>query len=226
MSNSFKALKRSSIDDAFDSRIDISGTMSKGFSLIPIGPWVLSECDFVKDMAIWRQRSMKFFLTQFESTTAKTLQYLESHSIAKESSILFAISSPEREFVGHVGFQGSDTQTVELDNLMLGRRGLPQGLMLEAEKSLVSWGFEAVGFREVYLRVLSFNFPALELHKSVGFCESGRSYLRKVSTSEGFSHKEVSSAEANVGYSLVRMSLANGVLFSSEKLKDETENVK
>lgn len=226
MFKSFQALKFSSLEEAFDSKMGISGQFSKGYSLVPIGPWVLCESNFPNEMAVWRQRSMKFFLTQFESTTAKTLEYLDGHSIAKESSILFAITSPEREFVGHLGFQGADNETAELDNLMLGRRGLPQGLMLEAERSLVGWAFDTVGLTEIYLRVLSFNFPALELHKSVGFMESGRSRLKKVATSEGFSHKEVSGAQANVGYSLVRMSLSNEILVRSGQVGDETENVK
>ena len=137
--------------------------------LIPVGSWILGDPDTIAEIAEWRERAMRMFLTQFQSTIERTTHYLRNLSIGHTSRILFMIQDTEGSFVGHVGLADVTETQAELDNLMRGKSGGPPHLMLAAEYEILKWGFGVLGLESIHLRILSYNFLAIDIHKSLGF---------------------------------------------------------
>ena len=147
--------------------------------LVPVGPWILESGDLIRQMAEWRARAMRMFLSQFESTPARTKDYLRRLSLAEWDRILFMIEV-DTTFVGHIGLAHVANGTGELDNLMRGLPGGATNLLEICERTLLTWAFSHLNLDDVYLRVLSFNFPAKEIHEAIGFRVTERHPLRRV----------------------------------------------
>lgn len=176
-------------------------------ALIPVGPWVLDDRAIIEDIIIWRQKAMRFFLTQFESSYERTFAYLKNLSIAQEGRIFFLIYDREDDFVGHIGLAGVDGTTGELDNLMRGKSGGHPQLIYFAEKTLLSWAFCDLGLAHMSLRILSFNALTINLHSQFGFDITHKFPLRK-SEKDGFTiHEPVEAGDANVRFTSVLMEM-------------------
>ena len=137
--------------------------------LVPVGSWILDDPETIAAIADWRGRAMRMFLTQFESTIERTTQYLKNLAIEQTSRIFFMLQDTGGSLVGHVGLANVTQTHAELDNLMRGKRGGPPDLMRFAEYEILKWGFGVLGIESFHLRILSYNFLAMNIHESLGF---------------------------------------------------------
>lgn len=186
-------------------------------SLVPIGPWILSDDHHISLICTWRQRAMRMFLAQFESTMDRTRHYLKTRSIGETDRVLFFIHDHEDRCVGHGGFSGISQVSAELDNLMRGMSGGHPNLILHAERTLLNWLFDSFHTEEVIAKVLSYNWMVIDLHESLGFHRKKSTPLRKVVAEDMTLHEPTDEAHANVRYSCVEMALTQQALQLCDK---------
>lgn len=175
--------------------------------LIPVGSWILGDPDTIAAIAEWRERAMRMFLTQFQSTIERTTHYLRNLSIGQTSRILFMIQDTEGSFVGHVGLADVTETQAELDNLMRGKSGGPPDLMLAAEYEILKWGFGVLGLESIHLRILSYNFFAMDIHKSLGFVMTDEVPLFRETHAGQTTLEQCSPERTNVSFKCNVMSL-------------------
>ncbi len=175
--------------------------------LVPIGAWIFVDTLVVDSMRMWRQRSMRMFLTQFESTFDKTLRYLRELSVEKNDRLLFLIYSDDYVLKGHIGISGAAGDSAELDNLMRGAAGGHPDLMYLSEMALIRWCARVANLKRLHLRALSYNELVIQLHERVGFRICERGPLKKIRRDDLVVHESCDSSDANVGYQLVKMTL-------------------
>lgn len=168
MTHQISRMKKGTLREAKRVSIAAAGIGGQPVILVPVGPWILSEELVIEKMALWRRKAKQMFLAQFESTSGKTKLYLSGLSVADSSRLLFLVFLNE-DFVGHVGIAHTNEFEAELDNVMKSDQSSLPGLMFEACKALLDWGFGALGLNSIYLRVTSHNKPALELYSRLGF---------------------------------------------------------
>ena len=177
-------------------------------SLVPIGPWILSDTHHIDLICQWRQAAMKMFLAQFESTPERTRQYLEQRSVGEPDRILFFIHDADGRCVGHGGFSGIGAETAELDNLMRGVSGGHPVLIQHAERTLLAWLFANMGCSDITARVLSYNWLVVELHERLGFRRRASLPLRKTTHEGGLTLLEPCDADqANVRHTCLELVL-------------------
>lgn len=176
-----QALKKSSLSEATALAIPVTNDLGSKCSLVPVGAWILDTPDLLGEISEWRSRAMKMFLVQFESTPARTVEYIQTHSLAQSDRLLFMVDL-NGAFVGHIGIANLTEESAELDNLMRGRPGGPTELFKLCELTLLKWVFFNTSVKEIRLRVLSYNVMAKVLHKEIGFHVSERLPLRQVET--------------------------------------------
>jgi len=201
-------LKKSSFDEAYFSRIPVCNQEDQLIGcLVPVGPWILKDEEKINLISLWRQRAMRMFLTQFESTSLKTYEYLKNSSIGEKNRIFFLLYDTKDRFVGHIGVANIDGETGELDNLMRGIGGGDPRLIFYAEITLLDWYFNLLGMNTSYLRVLSCNWLVISLHQEVGYIVKENIPLRKVINNGMVLHDPSSIDKANVLYSCTKMLL-------------------
>ncbi|HZW14244.1 MAG TPA: hypothetical protein VFF81_13770 [Noviherbaspirillum sp.] len=201
-------MKKSEFEDALKLCINVTNKNNKVIGrLVPVGDWILSDIDKVELIRAWRQRAMRMFLTQFESTYERTYGYLKNLSIAQDGRIFFLLYDEEGRFVGHMGIADVDGKSGELDNLMRGLDGGDPRLVYFAEIALLDWCFKNLGINESDVRVLSYNWLVISLHEEVGYTTQENIPLKK-SSKDGVTFHDLSSAEeSNVKYSCTKMLL-------------------
>jgi RimJ/RimL family protein N-acetyltransferase len=123
----------------------------------------------VTDLTEWRARSMKFFLTHFTPTEARTRDWLLNVVLPADDRLLFLIETEPDCFVGNFGLAGISPTTAELDNLIRGRRGGGPDFIHLAECAMLRALFADASRATVTLRVFSTNSPTIRLHAGVGF---------------------------------------------------------
>lgn len=202
-------LKCASFDQAWDKALPIiNGEDVKIGSLVPVGPWILDDRDKIQAICDWRQKAMRFFLTQFDSTFERTHGYLKNLSIGQTGRMFFLIYDADGNFIGHIGIANADGTTAELDNLMRGRPGGDPQLIYHAEETLLNWAFNELGLTHMSLRIISFNVLTINLHAGFGFKTVDKLPLYK-SEKDGFTtHEPVAAEKANVRYTNVIMEAA------------------
>ncbi len=198
--------KKSSFDAAFSARILVfdSERSVLGY-LIPVGDWILADESKIEQIRLWRQETMRMFLTQFESTFDKTFGYLKNLSIGQKNRILFLIYDDKDQFVGHIGVADVDGKKGELDNLMRGIKGGHPRLVYFAEISLLNWCFQNLEIFQSDVRVLSYNWLVLALHEEVGYEVVEKIPLKKLLKDGMVFHEATKIIEANVRYHCTRM---------------------
>jgi len=201
-------MKKSSFEGAFSVRILISDKAHNfvGY-LVPVGDWILSDESKIELIRLWRQKNMMMFLTQFESTFEKTLGYLKNLSIEQKGRIFFLLYDDSDRFVGHMGIADIDGSKCELDNLMRGLDGGHPRLIYFAEVALLNWCFKNLGVSESNVRVLSYNWLAISLHREVGYKLVENIPLKKISKDGVVSHDVTSPEDSNVKYACTKMLL-------------------
>jgi RimJ/RimL family protein N-acetyltransferase len=137
--------------------------------LIPVGEWICSETDLLNDIAKWRNKFMRFYLTQFKADLDNARKYIRGKIESDPPSIFFIIADESLNYIGHIGFSNISTECAELDNVLLGRSTNVPYLMRLVETSCLNWAKDYLGISKIVLRVLSYNFLAINLHKECGF---------------------------------------------------------
>ncbi len=214
--NTISSMKRSSFSEALMLSIDVfdknKNTIGK---LVPVGNWILDDKHKIELISSWRQRTMRMFLTQFESTYEKTFGYLKNLSIAQEGRIFFLIYDFDNRFIGHIGIADVDSKTGELDNLMRGVEGGDPRLVYFAEIALLDWCFQNLGITESDVRLLSYNWLVISLHEEVGYIHKEKIPLKK-NTKDGITfHDVVGESESNVKYACIKMLLKKEVFYEA-----------
>jgi hypothetical protein len=129
----------------------------------------LADSTLIEMLTSWRNRYRQFFLTQFEATVPRTLQWLEHTVLADPTRLMFLIHDLGDEPVGHVGVMRLDEPIVELDNMIRGRSGGDGQLIYWAEVTLLRWLFQVRKVSGVCLHVLSNNWIPISIHSEIGF---------------------------------------------------------
>lgn len=130
----------------------------------------------VESLTKWRNKYMRFFLTQFTATTERTKAWLTNVVIPSSDKLLFLIRDYDRNLIGNFGVANISKDKCELDNLIRGERGGHPKLVYFSEIALLKWLFDK-GVNQVNLHVFSNNWPTIKLHKSVGFLETIRTIV-------------------------------------------------
>ncbi len=203
-----RVMKKDSLKEAVSISLPIVNTEYKHIGkLVPVGEWILDDKQKIQSICDWRQRSMKMFLTQFNSTYQKTFEYLKNFSIGLDNRLLFFIYDSEDKVVGHIGISEVDSTSVELDNLMRGAVGGDPRLIYFSEITLLNWCFTICKHLCSDVKVLSYNGMVLSLHKEVGYREKEKISLKKIVKGGDVTHKSVCQADSNVKYTYITMSL-------------------
>ena len=201
-------MKKSTFKDAVSLKINVYDNEQKFIGyLLPVGEWILSDDQKIEKIRLWRQKSMKMYLTQFDSTFEKTLNYLKTLSIAEEGRLFFLLYDDTDRFIGHLGVADVDGTKLELDNLMRGVYGGHPRLVYFAELALLNWSFNSLGIVESDVRVLSYNWLVVSLHEEVGYKLVDSLPLKKLLKDGITEHIPTKTNEANVKYSCFRMVL-------------------
>lgn len=204
-----QALKRDSLVDARAHRIPIETDGAVIGSLVPIGPWILTDAHHIGLICQWRQAAMKMFMAQFDSTPERTRHYLEQRSVGEADRILFFIHDADDRCVGHGGFSGIGEDAAELDNLMRGVGGGHPTLIQHAERTLLAWLFAQMGSAEITARVLSYNWLVIELHERLGFRRRASLPLKKTAFDDGLTLLVPCEPEqANVRHTCIELALS------------------
>jgi len=201
-------LKANSFDEASSRSIFICNSNKKIIGkLLPVGDWILADREKIELMRDWRQKTMRMFLTQFQSTYERTYSYLKNISIGQDSRILFLLYDEQERFVGHVGIADIDGNGGELDNLMRGVEGGDPRLIYFSEITLLNWCFTQLGLRQSKVGVLSYNWMAISLHGEVGYTVSEQISLHKSEKDGVILHDVSSKCDSNVKYAYIKMLL-------------------
>ena len=179
-----------------------------GLALIPVGSWILNEDALIAQMAEWRQQSMAMFFAQFDSTAAKTRQYLTNASLGQDNRLLFMISDHD-VLVGHIGISNATDETAEIDNVMRGIKHRSSQVMAKSLNRLSEWCFEELGLDWLTLKVSSINDRAIALYEACGFVVTESRALKLVETPELTQLTECDDSESNVEQRCLIMTRSN-----------------
>ena len=208
MKQIIKDMKCETFGNAQSKQIEIfDNSNNKIGYLIPIGNWILQEKEIIEQIMTWRKRSMRMFLTQFDATYGRTLNYLKDLAIAKEDRLLFLIYTNTNKLVGHIGIANITKDKTELDNLIRGDSGGHPRLMYFSEITLLDWCFNTLNTKENNLHILSFNSILIETHTQIGYRIVNEYFLKKEKNNGIISHTKVNKKSSNVNYKIMEMLL-------------------
>lgn len=137
--------------------------------LVPINTKLANDNSIINNLRKWREKYMKYFLTQFVPTNERTQLWLNNSVLLDDTRILFLIQDEEDKTIGNFGICNIREKEAELDNLIRGEKGGDQKLIFYAEISLMHWIYKNLGIEDIYLHVFSNNPRTINLHRSVGF---------------------------------------------------------
>lgn len=148
----------------------------------PITEDILTEETEIELLSNWRAESKEWFATQFDVTTKSTKEWLEKRILPDPHRILFIVETEDHQPIGQVGLCNINEKekTCELDNILRGNRAQFPGWMYHACRTLLTWSFQVLNMKTVYLDVLADNKRAIGLYHKLGFEETGVVPLQKV----------------------------------------------
>lgn len=175
-------VKFNSIEQAVENSISITSSQNGEVvaHLIPVGNWILSRTKVLMSVAEWRNKYMRFYLTQFDADLENATNYILSKINPNSSAIFFMIADQQFKMIGHIGFSNIFSGTAELDNVLLGEVSPVRNLMQDVENQSIKWIVDFLDLEKIYLKVLSYNFLAIDLHQMCGFSIEDRLPIRKV----------------------------------------------
>ena len=183
------ALKKDSFIDALECSLDVVDDASNKIAqLVPIGNWALKDTELLSSFAAWRQKFMRFFLTQFTASKESMSSYLVKLSIGQSNRIFFAIYVNDLLF-GHIGLSNLTDSNAEVDNIIRGVSGGHRDLMYFSEKTLIDWAFIKLNMKTISAQVMSKNFMAISLHERCGFKLKERHNLKKIINESSISYE-------------------------------------
>lgn len=139
--------------------------------LVPIGPELARQDGLAAMLCRWRQRSMKYYLTQFKATQERTLTWLQQIVALEDNRLLFLIKTEEDKTIGHIGLCNIASDDMEIDNLVRGEQGGDPKLIFYAEVAVLDWVIRVLQLKKIYLRQFTDNHMGTALHSSIGFFE-------------------------------------------------------
>ena len=124
-------IKFNSIERAIENSIPITSSQSSEIvaHLIPVGEWILNRTKVLMSIAEWRNKYMRFYLTQFDADLENATNYVQSKLNSNSSAIFFMIVDTHYKIIGHIGFSNIFSNTAELDNILLGEPSPVRNLM-------------------------------------------------------------------------------------------------
>ncbi|MBS0201240.1 MAG: GNAT family N-acetyltransferase [Proteobacteria bacterium] len=210
-------LKSKSFDEAFAEAMPIrDGADVLIGRLVPCGDWILHDDEKLTAICEWRQRSMRMYLTQFQSTVELTRKYFQN-TLPDPTRIFFLIYDADQRFVGHIGVANMKSGSAEIDNLMRGVEGGNTRLVYHSEVAMLAWLFSDLGIENCEVKVLSYNWMAASLHEEVGFHVDHKSKLKKNESGGVTTHEPCNDEDANVSYGYVTMSMTGKEFFDRVK---------
>ena len=125
--------------------------------------------DLIRNLTKWRQDNMKWFLTQFNATEARTRNWMMNDFLPDPSRILFILKDVHGDIIGQYGLRSMTTENGEIDIIIRGRPGGVKGFIHYTEIAALAWMFGKLGQSKSNLFVFSHNDPTVKLHKSTSF---------------------------------------------------------
>lgn len=135
----------------------------------------------VRLLTEWRNRNVRWFLTEFRATEERTKRWLTETVGPDDTRILFMLDDPEGRTLGYIGlaFIVWEHASVELDAVVNGGEVNPW-MMSRAARTLIDWAREQLGLPYVRGRIRSDNRALKFALRSLGAREMKRVPLRRV----------------------------------------------
>lgn len=114
-----------------------------------------------------------------------------------------------------MGIADVDGNSGELDNLMRGVEGGDPRLVYFSEIALLDWCFKNLGINQSDVRVISYNWLVISLHKEVGYSLVSNSPLKKYEKDSVIFHDVVAESDSNVKYGSTKMLLKKDVFYKN-----------
>ncbi len=201
-------IKFSSIELAVKNSISITSSHSGQTVayLIPVGEWILKRTKVLMSIAEWRNKNMRFYLTQFDAGLENATNYIKSKIHPNSGAIFFMIADEKYKIIGHIGFSNINSNSAELDNILLGEAVPVRNLMQDIENQSIIWIHDFLGIKKISLKVLSYNFLAIDLHEICGFQVEETLPIRKVHYINQRRYEPCSLEESNLDFQCLVMS--------------------
>lgn len=201
-------MKRSDFKSSLDIALPVLSAEREHIGhLVPVGEWILAESEIIEAMTAWRRRWMRMFLSNFEPTTERTIEYLRNLPIASPDRVLFLIYAARGDLLGHAGLMNVTGNSGAVDNVMRGVSGGHPRLMYFAATCLLDWCFRSLALNAAEVVVMSYNRPMLRLMNQVGFGPVEAIYLFKRTEGDTTFHDFTEKHRSNVDYTCTRLSL-------------------
>jgi|TARA_B110000858_G_scaffold176958_1_gene211508 hypothetical protein len=195
------SMKADSFDDALSNALPIFDSKKNEIGkLIPIGNWILTHTKKIENLSVWRQKNMKFFFSQFNSSCKRTLWYIKNLSIEKNNRIFFLIYTNNHKLIGHIGLAEIEKNFATMDNMVRGEEGGDPKLMYYSMIAIINWSFKILNIENLYGRIISYNWLTIFLYEEISFKIIERIPLKKIEENGEINHKDVDSSESNVRY--------------------------
>jgi RimJ/RimL family protein N-acetyltransferase len=137
--------------------------------LMPITKSTINDLNIINKLTDWRNKFMRYFLTQFHATNDRTLNWIENNILNDNTKMLFIIYDKKANPIGNLGFTKLTNISSEIDNLIKGEESKPNNIIYFAELALINWMFSNLSIREIYGHVFSDNIAPIMIHREVGF---------------------------------------------------------
>ena len=201
-------IKFNTIEKAVENSISITSLQNGEVvaHLIPVGEWILSRTKVLMSIAEWRNKYMRFYLTQFDADLENATNYIQSKIHPNSSAIFFMIADEDYKILGHIGFSNINSNSAELDNILLGEASPVRNLMQDIENQSINWIHDFLGLEKIFLKVLSYNFLAIDLHEICGFQVEERLPIRKVHYFNQRRYEPCLQVESNLDFQCLVMS--------------------
>ena len=199
--NLITSMKVDFFDDALSNALPIFDSKKNEIGkLIPIGNWILTHKEKIEDLSKWRQKNMKFFFSQFNSSYKRTLWYIKNFSIEQNNRIFFLIYANNDKLIGHIGLAEIEKNFATMDNMVRGEEGGDPKLMYYSMIAIINWSFKILNIENLYGRIISYNWLTIFLYEEISFKIIERIPLKKIEENGEINHKDVDSSESNVRY--------------------------
>lgn len=151
--------------------------------------------DIARQFAVWRNNNMDSFLTHFNATPERTLNWLKYDYLLTKDRIMFLLTSEDDKLIGHYGITHATPDGVNFDNGLRGTTEGCKGFMTFAEIAMLSYAFDTLGVPKVILYILSNNKPVMLWHDRSGYTRTGEVPLKYVPTPNGHEYVTTTSDE-------------------------------
>lgn len=179
--------------------------------LVPINRELANNSLIIECLTKWRQKYMKYFLTQFTATNERTQLWLNNYVLLDDTTILFLIQNEEGKWIGNFAISNIREKDAELVNLIRGEKGGHPKLIFYTILSLINWMYKRLRIEDVYIHVFSNNFRSINLCSSVGFEKCQTYQLVKTESNQDIQYQinmNQPYSDSADGFGLVKMTIA------------------